>query len=155
MSQQLTSHGYSKFKKELANKLKLRKKLAKKLNEALATGDWFHDNQLVQDAQYKFDTNERRIIELNYLLRTAEIKDKNNSNSEKISIGSKVTLQKEDGTSIEITLVPAMEADPMNKRISIESDLGKALLEKTKGDEINLHTPAGKRKYLITSYSQL
>jgi len=50
-------------------------------------------------------------------------------------------------------LVSQAEADPLKGRISIVSPIGKALLNKSKGDKISVQTPRGKSTYKILRIS--
>src|SRR6266550_2333465 len=94
-----------------------------------------------------------RIEELEMLLRQAVVIDvAGHSGGNIISIGSKVTV-KIDGKKEIFTLVGEWEADPAMKKISHESPLGKALIGKTIGDEIEVAAPAGRMMYRIVSIS--
>ena len=65
-----------------------------------------------------------------------------------IQVGSKVIL--EIGPVKErVTIVGSTEADPMEGKISAESPLGKALLNRKEGDKIEVETPGGRLKYTI------
>lgn len=63
-------------------------------------------------------------------------------------VGCKVTLHVA-GKKEEFTLVGEWEADPKMKKISHESPLGKALLGKKVGEQVEVEAPAGKLVYKI------
>ena len=66
-----------------------------------------------------------------------------------IGMGSKVTTTM-DGKEKKFTIVSFNEADPLDGKISNESPLGTALLNKKKGDVVNVRTLKGEMKYTVT-----
>ena len=76
------------------------------------------------------------------------IKDDTSGNHQTVNLGTKVTLTI-NGKQEEYTVVGEWEADPIQKKISHESPLGKALIGKKTGEEIEVTAPAGKIKYTI------
>ena len=65
-------------------------------------------------------------------------------------VASKVAVK--IGSKEEVfTVVGEWEADPASKKISHESPLGKALLGKSKGDNVEVDAPAGKVVYTVVS----
>ena len=58
------------------------------------------------------------------------------------------------GKELTFTLVPATEADPSAKKISIDSPVGQALAGATEGDKRTLETPGGERAITIMSVQQ-
>lgn len=74
----------------------------------------------------------------------------------KISKHCKVKLQDyQFNERLQITLVDLNESDPINNKISIQSPLGSALLNKQKGDKIMITVGEEKRYYKILSWSKL
>lgn len=87
-----------------------------------------------------------RIAELKLILTEAKIVASHSR--KKVDVGCKVTLHV--GSKKEIfTIVGEWEADPMQKKISHSSPLGKALLGKKPGDKVEVEAPAGKVSYKI------
>ena len=69
-----------------------------------------------------------------------------------VGLGSKVTLEDLDddgGAKTEFEIVVPEEVDPVANRISLSSPLGKSLIGKADGDDIEVQTPKGKRSYLV------
>lgn len=147
MEEYVTREGLEKLKKELEYlKGAKRKEIAERLEKCLAFGD------LTENAEYH-DTKEEqafiegRILELEELLRNAvvasEEKDKMYA-----QIGSTVLVsngpQKE-----EFKIVGAEEANPLEGKISINSPLGRAFLNQSKGAVIEVNTPKGINQYKI------
>ena len=71
-----------------------------------------------------------------------------------VSVGSRVVL-KDVGTGRETKylVVSAREANPLDSKISDASPVGKALMGRAAGDEIDVETPRGKLRYRIDKVS--
>ncbi len=146
----LTKDGYKKLKKEL-EKLKTveRKKIAKMLEEARSHGD-FRENAEYDVAKDKQAHIETRILQLEKLLKEAEIHDESNNEHGVVCVGSLVTIKnKKTGEECVYKLVGHGEADPSSGSISIASPVGKALLGKRVGETVNVETPSGKTQISI------
>ncbi len=138
----LTREGYEKLQEELDFlRSSKRQEIANRLHEAMEGGE------LIENAEYEAAKNEQafvegRIKELEILLATARVITENEK-AETIQIGSKVTIQ-ENGNEPEMyTIVGAAEANPRAGRISNESPLGQALLNRKVGDTVQVDAPAG------------
>ena len=70
--------------------------------------------------------------------------------TKKIGLGSTVVV-KYGAVVKEYTLVTSLEADPANGQISIESPLGRALLDRKVKDEVMVRAPSGEYAYSIQS----
>jgi transcription elongation factor GreA len=70
-----------------------------------------------------------------------------------VEMGDKVLIQNQDGKIEQFTIVGSAEASPVEGKISNESPVGKALLGKKIGDEVEVTTPAGLLKLLIMDVS--
>ena len=68
-------------------------------------------------------------------------------------LGSKVRLLGEDSRFIEVQLVTKEEVDLEANKISVESPLGNALLNKEQGDQIEILTPSGSLTFTILEIS--
>ena len=68
---------------------------------------------------------------------------------DKVVFGATVTLLDEDDKKIVYQLVGQQEADAKVGRISYNSPLGRALIGRSKGEEVEVTTPAGDRYYEI------
>jgi transcription elongation factor GreA len=79
------------------------------------------------------------------MLSTATVIDDSSGDKSVIGINSKVRIKFiEDGDEDVVTLVTTMDIDPVNMRISIESDLGSALMGRRAGDTVEVNAPRGK-----------
>jgi transcription elongation GreA/GreB family factor len=67
-----------------------------------------------------------------------------------VGLGSKVELEDlDEGGSAEYEIVVPEEVDGSQNRISLSSPLGRALIGKSRDDDIEVQTPRGKRSYLL------
>ncbi len=141
----LTREGYEKLQEELDMlRSTKRQEIANRLHEAMEGGE------LIENAEYEAAKNEQafvegRIKELEILLATARVIADNEKaeRAEMIQVGSRVTIQ-ESGNEPEVyTIVGAAEANPRAGRISNESPLGRALLNRKTGDSVQVDAPAG------------
>jgi transcription elongation factor GreA len=138
----LTREGFEKLQEELEYlRTVKRQEIADRLHEAMEGGE------LIENAEYEAAKNEQafvegRIKELEILLANARVISETEK-AETVQIGSTVTV-KEDGAEPEVyTIVGAAEANPRAGRISNESPLGRALLNRKVGDKVQVDAPAG------------
>ena len=145
----LTPEGYLEIENEL-NDLKLNKRpeVIQALQEARALGD------LSENADYDAARNEQakleaRIKELDYMLEHAKIADSKNKNI--VTVGTTVTIDYvDDDESVEYKVVGSLEADPFNNKISNESPIGSAIMNRKVGEVISVDSPNGAYKVKIT-----
>ena|SRR3989344_9077540 len=142
----LTQEGMEELKAEL-EELKTVKlpQAIERVKSARELGD-LAENSEYHAARDDHAMVEGRIEELEELIGKAKIVGKT-SNS-RVSLGNKVTV-KADKTTHTYHIVGKYEADPSNKKISDESPLGKALLGKKEGEEVEYVAPVGKVIYKI------
>ncbi len=139
----LTRDGYSKLQDELdLLRTKKREEIAQRLHEAMEGGE------LIENAEYEAAKNEQafvegRIKELDLLLATAKVVDENAPHGTNVQVSSVVTIQEEGEKPETYTIVGAAEANPQAGRISNESPLGKALMNKKAGDKVSVDAPQG------------
>jgi len=124
-----------------------REELAARLRSAIQMGD-LSENADYHKAKEDQGFLEGRIQELEYLVRNAVVIEKS-ANQDIVSVGSHVTIQEADELAETYHMVGPKEADPRNGRISHESPIGRALVDRRVGDEVEVETPAGKIKFKI------
>jgi len=144
----VTEEGLANLRDELTYlKTIKRKELAKRLKEAISYGD------LSENSEYEEAKNEQAFIEGRILELDKKIKHAKIIAGEKagvVRIGSTVTLlDLQSNAKEEYTIVGSTEADPVAKRISNESPVGRALLGKKKGEHIFVQAPGGRFEYEI------
>ena len=87
---------------------------------------------------------EGRIQELDLLLATAKIiEDNGKKKGDVVHLGSKVTIKEGNFEAEAFTIVGAVEANPREGKISNESPIGKAILNRKVGDIVKVETPGG------------
>ncbi len=92
---------------------------------------------------------EGRILEIETILANAEVVDQVNIENDTVQIGHKVTVQ-EDGEPEEVfELVGISEVNTLLGKISYESPIGSALLNKRPGDKVKVETPGGAIEFTI------
>lgn len=144
--QLLTKEGLETLKAEYNELVKVKRPATViRLSDAREAGDLSENSEYVA-AKQDLSFMDGRILELEEILHGAKIISPKNTGL--VDIGSKVILHV-NGKKEEFLLVGEWEADPMHKKISHESPLGKALLGKQVGEMIEVQAPAGKIKYKI------
>lgn len=140
----LSKEGYEKLDKELRDlKTRGRKEIAEEIAEARSKGD-LSENAEYDAAKEAQGHLEKRIAELENTLATASIIDDREIDSSKAYVLSTVTiLNKKADKEMKYTLVSKDEADFKQGKISVDSPIGKAILGKEVGDEVNVKVPAG------------
>jgi transcription elongation factor GreA len=144
----LTPEGEARLKAELEELTGPRRtELAARLRSAIQMGD-LSENADYHKAKEDQGFLEGRIQEIEAILRNSVIIEKTQSKGI-VSIGSHVTIQ-EDGFDPETYhLVGPAEADPRNGKISHESPIGVAIIDKKVGDVAEAETPGGRIKFKI------
>jgi len=139
----LTQDGYDKLVEKLEYLKSVRRmEVSERLKAAIALGD-LSENSEYDDAKNEQGRLEGEISELEVKLRNSEI-IQSAVGTDKINIGSTVTVRdvelNEEATYM---IVGSTEADPDKNKISDESPLGTALLNKTAGTTVQVHAPVG------------
>jgi transcription elongation factor GreA len=144
----LTPEGAEKLQAELEDlKGPRREDLSARLRSAIQMGD-LSENADYHKAKEDQGFLEGRIQELEAILRNSVIIEKTKSTGV-VMIGSQVTIQEEGFDPESYHLVGPTEADPRQGRISHESPIGRALMDKKVGDVAEAETPGGKIKFKI------
>ncbi len=148
--QMYTKQGYQDLVDELKF-LKLTRR--EEIKEQIAIARGFGD--LSENAEYDEARNEQakveaRITELEALIENAEVIDESNMDTRTISLGSLVTLHDEDyDEEITYSIVGSNQADPLERMISDQSPIGRALMGKRPGDRVTVLAPAGELHFLV------
>lgn len=139
----LTQDGYNKLVEKLDYLKSVRRiEVSERLKAAIALGD-LSENSEYDDAKNEQGRLEGEISELEAKLRNSEIIEAQ-SGTDKVMIGSTVTVRDVELDTVETyMIVGSTEADPDNNKISDESPLGAAILDKGAGTIVQVHAPAG------------
>lgn len=146
----LTKEGLEELKKEYEGLTHTRRpELIERVAQARNMGD-LSENGEYMAARDELSFIDGRIEEIEEILRQATVISEKVQNGSKkvVQLGSTVVLKRE-GKKESFTLVGEWEADPMEKKISHESPLGKALIGKERGEKVEVEAPAGHINYTI------
>ncbi len=144
---QMTKVGIEALSKELTELVKIKRpKLVERLTFARGEGD-LSENADYQSAREELEFMDGRISEIEDVLKNASVISTNGKNSN-VGVGTKVTVRF-NGEKHVFEMVGEWEADPVNKKISPESPLGKALFGRKVGDKTEVEAPAGNITYEI------
>ena len=152
MVELLTLEDIKELEAELEDlKVNGRADMANKIRAVREFGD------LSENAEYDIAKEEQakmeaRIVEIETMLRNAQVYEK--SKSDKVGLGHTVKIMDLD-TKNEYTydIVGSHQANPMENRISNESPVGKALMGKKRNDTVEIKVKAGVKKYKIIKIS--
>jgi transcription elongation factor GreA len=144
----ITKEGYEVLKKELAHLKSVdRPRNIEAIEAARAHGD-LSENAEFEAAKDRQAFIDGRINELTFKIANADIISVDTLPNDRAVFASTVILENIDtGENVEYQLVGPDESNIEEGRISVLSPLGKAILGKKPGDEIDLQTPGGKRNY--------
>ena len=139
----LTSEGFLELEKELAYlKLEKREEIMNAIKEARALGD-LSENSEYTEAKAAQEANERRISEIEYELENATIIEE--GKKDKVGVVSVVELiyDGDDDDKEVYKIVGSREADPFNNKISNESPIAQAIMNRKVGEEVEVSSPDG------------
>ena len=119
-----------------------RKELAEEIKEARSHGD-LSENSEYDEAKNTQGLVENRITELEQMIKNAVIIDESELSVDSVSVGTHVTIQMTGEDETEYDIVGRTEADPLNGKISDESPVGHALLNKAVGAKAEVLLPTG------------
>jgi len=145
----LTPEGLAKLEEELEYLRTVRRhEVAEKIQQAKEL------RSTVSSPEYEEAKNEQgfiegRILEIEKIIRDAVIIHPETAPPDLVQLGSKVTVHHQDGSEEYYIIVGSAEANPSQGKISNVSPVGKALLGKRVGDEVEITVPAGVLKVKI------
>ena len=152
----LTYSGLKKLQNELEElKVVKRKEIADKIKEAREQGD-LSENAEYDAAKEEQGHIEKRIEDIEKILKNAEVVDEDEIDLDKINVGCKVKIYDvEFDEELELFIVGSTEADSLNNKISNESPLGKALIGAKVGETIQVDTQAGVSDYKVLDIQRI
>ena len=144
----LTAQGYAKLEAELTNLKHQRSHVIEEMRKAMSDKD-FRENAPLDAVREQKAHLEGKIEELQSTLKLARIIDKTQGIS-RIKIGNTVMLcDLSSSKELSYALVDPPEANPAKGKISVASPLGKVLLDKEKGQTVEVTAPGGISRYYI------
>lgn len=144
----ITKIGKKELEEELSSLISQRKEIAEEVATARDFGD-LRENSEYDAARKKQGLAETRIAEIENILQNAVIIGE--GEKDKVSLGNTIKLKNlENSKEVKYTLVGAVEANPLEGKISNESPIGQQLINKKLGEVVEITTPKGSIKYEIT-----
>ncbi len=142
----LTKDGVAELEQEQEELRAKRVQTAEAIKTAREMGD-LAENAEYQSARQDQERIEGRLDEIEHILANVELITA--SKSQKVCLGSTVTLKEAGGKEMVVQVVGTIEADPIAQKISDESPIGQALLGKKEGDEVEITRPSGATTYTV------
>jgi len=144
----ILADGYQKLTDELKRLRDERPRIVDAIEEARAHGD-LSENAEYHAAKERQGQVEATVSDLEDKVSRAQIIDPKELSGDKVVFGATVVLLDEDDKPVKYQLVGEREADAKKGKISYNSPLGRALIGRVVGDEVELTVPAGDKYYLI------
>lgn len=145
----MLAEGHRKLTDELKRlRSEERPAIVEAIEEARAHGD-LSENAEYHAAKERQGHVEATIADLEDRLSRAMIIDPTSLSGDKVVFGATVTLTDEDAKKVKYQLVGQTEADAKIGRISYNSPLGRALIGRQVGEEVEVSAPSGDRYYEI------
>ena len=145
----MLAEGHRKLSDEVRRlKMHERPAIIEAIEVARAHGD-LSENAEYHAAKERQGQVEAMIADIDDQLARAMVIDPSTLSGDKAVFGATVTLVDEEEKKVKYQLVGQVEADAKDGRISYNSPLGRALIGREKGDEVEVSTPSGDRYYEI------
>jgi transcription elongation factor GreA len=144
----MLAEGYEKLIAELKALREERPRIVEAIEEARAHGD-LSENAEYHAAKERQGQVEASIADLEDRVSRAQNIDPTSLSGDKIIFGATVTLLDDDDKPVKYQIVGPYEADAKVGRISYNSPLGRALIGRRVGDEIEVTVPSGDRFYVV------
>src|SRR6187431_2538137 len=144
-----------RFNDEIAGlERELKVDLPKEIQRARELGD------LRENAEYKAAKERQEIVNARIAMLKKRVGEISMVNLDRIphdraGFGSTVELREENGDKVVYQLVMPEEADAAKGMISTSSPIGRAILNKEEGDEINVTTPSGSRSFELVKLTTI
>ena len=130
------------------------KEVAEMIKEARSFGD-LSENSEYDEAKNEQAIVESRILELEEMLKNAQVIDASELSADTVHIGSRVVVYDSEFEEQETyQIVGSKEANPVENKISDESPVGRALLGLHAGDDVQVETPGGAVTYRVIEITQ-
>ena len=144
----MLAEGYEKLTADLQVLRQERPKIVDQIEEARSHGD-LAENAEYHAAKERQGQVEAQIAELEDRVTRAQIIDPASLSGDRVVFGATVTVLDDDDKKQRYQIVGMTEADARQGRISYDSPLGRALIGKQVGEEVEVTVPSGDRCYQV------
>ena len=145
----MLAEGHRKLSEQVRQlKMVERPEVVQAIEDARAHGD-LSENAEYHAAKERQGQIEAMIADIEDQLSRAMVIDPTTLSGDKVVFGATVTLLDEDEKKVRYQLVGQVEADAKDGKISYNSPLGRALIGRQVGEEVEVSTPSGDRYYEI------
>ncbi|MBO0587027.1 transcription elongation factor GreA [Sporosarcina sp. E16_8] len=146
----MTASGKQKLEEELDFlKSVKRKEVVERIKIARSHGD-LSENSEYDSAKEDQGFLEGKIVSIESMIRNAVIITADELNTDEVRLGKTVTFKElPDGDEETYTIVGSAEANPIEGLISNDSPIAKALIGRSKGDQVKINTPGGEMSVTI------
>ena len=146
----LTPEGFQRLKEEIEYLSSVKRdEVAERIRAARDFGD-ISENSEYDDAKNEQAMLEARIYSLEERLRSAIIIDSDSVTTDKVGVGTKVTVQDmKAGDIVQYSIVGSSEADPAARKLSNESPVGRAIMGHKPGDKVTVIVPQGSKRLKV------
>lgn len=144
----MLAEGYERLTADLKILRAERPRIVDAIEEARAHGD-LSENAEYHAAKERQGQVEAQIAEIEDKVTRAQIIDPTTLSGDKVVFGATVTLLDDEDKPVRYQIVGQTEADAKQGRISYNSPLGRALIGKKVGEEIEITVPSGDRFFLL------
>jgi transcription elongation factor GreA len=146
----LTEEGIVQLREELELLISQRPEVSERIKTAREFGD-LAENAEYSAARQEQEKAESRISEIQHVLENVKVIEQP-KNKDIVELGNEVELKAAKVSKV-FTIVGSIEANPAEAKISDESPIGKALLGKKLGENVDIVTPSATTTYKITKIS--
>ena len=144
----MLAEGYEKLTADLQALRQERPKIVDAIEEARAHGD-LSENAEYHAAKERQGQVEAMIGEIEDRVSRAQIIDPSSLSGDRIVLGATVTVRDDGDKPQRYQIVGQTEADARQGRISYDSPMGRALIGKQVGEEVEVTVPSGDRFYMV------
>jgi len=151
----VTPAGFARLKAELRQLVEVeRPEVVRTVSWAASNGDRSENGDYLYGKK-RLREIDRRVRFLIKRLEAAEVVDNAGRDGDQVFFGATVRVRAQGGDARSLTIVGADEVDPARGRISWVAPVARALLKARTGDEVTLHTPAGRERLEILDVQYL
>lgn len=143
----MTQQGLDEAKAEFEQKSKLREEILVRLQTAREMGD-LSENGAYKYAKFELRDCDRRLRHLSKLIKHGVVAEETREGV--VGFDSEVVINN-GKIDMEFRMVSGYESDPEQKKLSVYSPIGKAIMGKSIGDTVLVEIPAGNTEYKILS----